>query len=207
MVKVKICGITNLEDAKNAAVAGCDALGFVFYKKSQRYVSPLQAAQIIKDLPDHAIPIGVFVDAKESFIKRIAKLCGLKMLQFHGRESAQFCQRFKGYKIIKAFRVKDKLDLKDISRYNVFAYLFDTYVPGKIGGTGKSLNWELVRHIHGLKRPVFLSGGLHAKNVEEAIRVARPDWVDASSTLETVPGKKDPRKVKKFIQAVKNRER
>jgi len=205
MVKVKICGITNLEDAKDAVGSGCDALGFVFYKKSPRYISPKKVTQIVRGLPRQVIKIGVFVNARESFVKRVVKLCGLKMLQFHGDESPQFVRRFSKYKVIKAFRVKDKLNLKDIYRYNVFAYLFDTYVPGKSGGTGKSLNWELVRHIDGLKRPVFLSGGLHAGNVEKAIEVAHPDWVDASSSLEIRPGKKDPRKVKRFIQAVKSR--
>lgn len=205
MVKTKICGITNLEDARDSCDAGCDALGFVFYKKSPRYITPEKARRIIKYLPEQVIKIGVFVNAREESIRRIARLCKLDMLQFHGNESPEFCARFKNYKIIKAFRIKDKVDLERISKYKVLAYLFDTLVKSKAGGTGKSFNWKLIRHVDHLKRPIFLSGGLSAENVREAIKVVRPDWVDVSSSVEIKPGKKDGAKVKKIIQAVKKR--
>lgn len=204
MVKVKICGITNLEDAVNSLNAGCDALGFVFYKKSQRYISPLKAKRIINLLPPLTLKIGVFVNAREKTIKRISKLCGLDALQFHGNESADFCGKFKGYKIIKAFRVKDRIGIKDISDYKTFAFLFDTFTKSKVGGTGRKFDWKLVRHLDGLHKPVFLSGGLNAKNVEEAIRWVRPDWVDVSSSVEVKPGNKDRKKVKEFIEAAKS---
>jgi len=207
MVKVKICGITNLEDALAAAYAGCDALGFIFYKKSPRYISPQKAAAIIKRLPSGLIKIGVFVDATDKFIERVAKLCGLDMLQFHGSETPVFCARFRGYRIIKAFKLKHGFNPADVLRYKTFAYLFDTYSPLKIGGTGKKFNWKLVRHINNLKRPVFLSGGLSAGNVQKSIKCVGPQWVDASSSLETSPGKKDHKKVKKFIETVKKAER
>jgi phosphoribosylanthranilate isomerase len=203
MIKVKICGITNLEDAKASVDAGCDALGFVFYKKSPRYITPQEAGSIIKHIPVNIIKIGVFADAKERTIREIAKLCCLNMLQFHGNESPEFCDRFKGYKIIKAFRVKDRIDLRDISRYKTFAYLFDTFVKSKIGGTGKEFNWALMKHVCGIKRPIFLSGGLNEKNVKEAIEKVRPHWIDVSSSVEIKPGKKDHQKIKKFIKAVK----
>ena len=203
MVKTKICGITNLDDALVATEAGCDALGFAFFKKSPRYILPEKAAEIIKQLPAHVIKIGVFVNARENFIKRVAKLCHLNMLQFHGTESAKFCGRFKNYKIIKAFRVKNKIRLEDILKYSPFAYLFDTYVKSKMGGTGKAFNWELIRHVDGLTRPVFLSGGLNAKNLRRAIETVHPDWVDASSSLEAAPGKKDHKKVREFIKVAK----
>ncbi len=203
MVKIKICGITNLEDALNSVKAGCNALGFVFYRKSPRYITPKKASQIVKHIPTHILKIGVFVDAKEKTIKRIAKLCNLDMLQFHGNESPEFCKKFKGYKIIKAFRIKDKIDPRKILKYKTFAYLFDTFVDSRPGGTGKNFNWKLVRHIDGLTRPVFLSGGLTAKNVRKAIEVVHPKWVDVSSSIEVSPGKKDYKKVKKFIEAVK----
>ena len=203
MVKVKICGITNLEDARVSADAGCDALGFVFYKKSPRYISPKRAGDIIKSLPPHIIKIGIFVNAQEQTIKRIAKKCSLNMLQFHGSESPEFCERFRGYKIIKAFRINGAIDIKTVSRYQTFAYLFDTFSKSKVGGTGKRFNWKLIRHIRNIKRPVFLSGGLNVKNVKEAIKSVRPDWVDVSSSVEIKLGKKDHKKVKKFIDTVK----
>lgn len=204
-VKVKICGITNLEDAKAALDSGADALGFVFYQKSPRYIAPQKARAIIKQLPQGAIKVGVFVNSQEKTIKDIAKLCGLGILQFHGNESWQFCAKFKGYKVIKAFRIKDKPDLRKISRYKTFAYLFDTFVKSQTGGTGKKFNWKLIKHaISNIKRPFFLSGGLTAENVKEAIKYLRPDWVDVSSSAEIRPGKKDRRKVKKFLKAAKN---
>lgn len=205
MVKTKICGITNLEDARNSCDAGCDALGFVFYKKSPRYIAPEKARRIIKRLPQQIIKIGVFVNAKEESIRRIAKLCGLNMLQFHGSESPEFCAKFKGYKIIKAFRIKGRLNLKNVLKYKVLAYLFDTFVKSKAGGTGKSFDWKLIRHVGRIKRPIFLSGGLNAANVRGAIKAVHPNWVDVSSSVEMRPGKKDRVKVKKIIQAVKKR--
>lgn len=205
MVKVKICGITNLEDAGGAAGSGCDALGFVFYKKSPRYISPERAGDIIRGLPPHIIKIGVFVNAREKTIRRIAKLCNLDMLQFHGDESPEFCERFRNYKIIKAFRIRHGIDIKNVSSYKTFAYLFDTFIRSKSGGTGKSFNWKLIRHIRDLKRPIFLSGGLTAKNVKLAIKTARPHWVDVSSSVEIKPGKKAHKKVKEFIKAAKGK--
>ncbi len=203
MVKIKICGITNLEDALNSANAGCDALGFVFYKKSQRYISPKDARSIIKKLPPSVLKIGVFVNAREKTIKRIARLCNLDMLQFHGHESADFCRRFKDYKVIKAFRVKDRIELKNVLDYKPFAYLFDTFTKTKVGGTGKRFDWKLVRHLDGLHKPVFLSGGINSENVEEAIKQVHPDWVDVSSSVEIRPGKKDGKKVRELIKSAK----
>lgn len=202
-IKVKICGITNLEDALLSVNGGSDALGFVFYKKSPRYIAPLKAKDIIKQLPPHILKIGIFVNAREKVIKHIAKMCGLDMLQFHGNESPEFCDRFSDYKIIKAFRIKDKVDYKNILRYKCVAFLFDTFVPSEIGGTGREFDWRLISHINHIKRPIFLSGGLHVKNVKKAIGMVQPDWVDVSSSVETIPGKKDHKKVKKFIETAK----
>jgi phosphoribosylanthranilate isomerase len=204
MVKVKICGITNLEDAKASIDAGCDALGFVFYKKSPRYIDWKKARDIISALPKSTIKVGIFVDSRQQAIKRIAKLCELDILQFHGKESPEFCGKFRGYKIIKAFRIQDKIDLERILKYKTFAYLFDTYVKNKAGGTGKKFNWKLLTTLSYIKRPVFLSGGLSARNVKEAVKVLNPPWVDVSSSVETAPGKKDHKKVKRFIKIAKN---
>jgi phosphoribosylanthranilate isomerase len=125
------------------------------------------------------------------------------MIQFHGNESPEFCKKFKGYKIIKAFRVKDKIELKNLLNYKTFSYLFDTFVKSKMGGTGKKFNWTLGRHLKGLRKLIFLSGGLNARNVTEAIKQVRPDWLDVSSSVEIRPGKKDYKKVKEFIEIVK----
>lgn len=207
MVKIKVCGITNLDDAMAAVDAGCNALGFVFYKKSPRYISPKKARDIIRHLPDKIIKIGVFVNEQPDVIKGIARLCNLDMLQFHGYESVDFCGKFKGYRIIKAFRVKDKVDLSEVLKYQTFAYLFDTFVRSKVGGTGRTFNWQLYKHLVKIKRPVFLSGGLNENNVREAIRMFKPEWVDVSTSVEISPGKKDRFKLKRFISSVKEAKR
>jgi len=203
MVKVKICGITNLGDALNSVKAGCNALGFVFYRKSPRYLTPEKASRIIKHIPAHILKIGVFVNAEEKTIKRIARLCNLDMLQFHGNESPKFCQKFKGYKIIKAFRVKDKIELKNLLNYKTFACLFDTFVKSKMGGTGRKFDWKRVRGLKSLRKPIFLSGGLTTNNVKKAMEVVQPEWVDVSSSVELKPGKKDYKKIKEFIEIVR----
>lgn len=198
-----------VKDAKNALDSGCDALGFVFYKKSPRYLNARKACDIIRNLPKRAVTIGVFANAKEKTIKNIAKSCGLDILQFHGDESWEFCRRFKGYRIIKAFKVKDKIDLPRILRYKTFAYLFDAFTKSKPGGTGKRFNWKLLGELDGLnrRRPVFLSGGLNENNVRQAIKTVRPDWVDVSSSVEITPGRKDLKKVKRFIEIAKKMRR
>lgn len=202
-MRVKICGITNSEDALVSIKNGADALGFVFYRKSPRYISPKKAREIVRLLPKPIIKIGVFVDSRQKTIKQIAKFCSLNMLQFHGAQTPEFCSRFTGYKVIKAFRVKDRINLKKVLRYKVFAYLFDTYIKSKPGGTGTKFNWELLRQTGNFKRPVFLSGGLNQNNCREAIRIVRPAWVDVSSSLEKKPGRKDHEKIKSFIQQVR----
>jgi len=203
MVKVKICGITNLEDALACLFNGADAIGFVFYKKSPRFISPLKARNISRILPKNILRVGVFVDGKESQVKKIAKVCKLDMLQFHGNESTEYCNKFKGYKIIKAFRIKAGADLDKIGSYKTFACLFDTFLKNKPGGTGKKFSWNLLRNMDKIDGKVFLSGDLTCSNVKEAIKKIGPDWVDVSSSLESRPGKKDHKKIKKFIEAVK----
>lgn len=203
MIKVKICGITNLDDALTVVDAGGDALGFVFYKNSPRYIGPQKAQSLIRNLPKKIRKVGVFVNAKEKEIRQIVKICRLDMLQFHGNESPEFCQKFHDYKVVKAFRTKDRVNLKDILKYRTFAYLFDSFAKSKFGGTGKNFNWGLLSNIENLKRPIFLSGGLNDKNVKAAIQILHPDWVDVSSSVEIKPGKKNRKKVQEFIEAVR----
>ncbi len=199
MVKVKLCGITNLEDALASFLYGADAIGFVFYKKSSRYISPQKAANISAILPKRILRVGVFVDEKAEKVKEAARACHLDMLQFHGNESPAYCRKFKGYKVIKAFRVDKRIAPDEVRRYKTYAYLFDTYSKSKPGGTGEKFNWKLLAQTAKMKRIVFLSGGLNSGNVQKAVKLLKPDWVDASSFLESKPGKKDHRKIKEFI--------
>lgn len=203
MVRVKICGITNLEDALASLFNGAGAIGFVFYKKSPRYILPLQARNISRILPKKIARVGVFVDEKVPAVKRVARLCGLDMLQFHGKESPEYCKEFKGYKVIKAFRIGRKEDLDYVSKYRTFAYLFDSFSKTAQGGTGNKFNWKILAQAVKIKPVIFISGGLTCKNVPKAIKLLMPDWVDVSSSLESEPGKKDHNKIKKFIQSVK----
>lgn len=202
MVKVKICGITNLEDALFSYFAGAGALGFVFYKKSPRYIHPRQAENISKILPKKILRVGVFVDEKMSTVRRIAREVRLDMLQFHGQESPAYCRKFKDYKVIKAFRIGKKEDLDKVLQYKTFAYLFDSFSNTSLGGTGKKFNWKILAQAVRMKPVVFISGGLTSGNVIKAVSLLKPDWVDVSSSLESSSGKKDYRKVKRFIQAL-----
>lgn len=202
-MKVKICGITNLEDALAALFCKADAIGFVFYDKSPRCISPQKAANISRILPKKIMRVGVFVNEDVAKVKKIAKFCGLDMLQFHGQESPDYCKKFKGYKVIKVFKINHKEDLEGISKYKTFAYLFDSFSRTKLGGTGKKFNWKILSLAVKMKPIVFLSGGLTCGNVKKAIKLLKPDWVDASSSLESRPGKKDHRKIKQFVQSVK----
>lgn len=204
MVKIKICGITNLEDALKIAKLKPDALGFVFYKQSPRYIKPKQAKKIIRQIPPSIKKVGIFVNEQANVIKNIAKSLKLDILQFHGNELPEFCKRFKNYKIIKSLRIKDKNSLKDLKRYHgLWAFLFDSYQKNLYGGTGKSFDWKILKGIRPYCKNIFLSGGLNAKNVKEAIKLIKPHWVDVSSSVEIGPGKKDIRKVKEFIKAVR----
>ena len=203
MVKVKVCGITNLEDALASFFSGADALGFVFYKKSPRYIRPHKAANISRILPEKIKRVGVFVNEKASAVIKIAKLCDLDMLQFHGQESPEYCKKFKDYKVIKAFRINRKENLEGISKYKTFAYLFDSFSKARFGGTGNKFNWKILAQAARIKPIVFVSGGLTVSNVKKAIKLLKPDWVDASSSLELSPGKKGHKEIAKFIQAAK----
>lgn len=203
MTKVKVCGITNLEDALSSLFSTADAIGFVFYKRSSRFIEPLKARNISRILPKDILRAGVFVDEKAAKVKKIARLCKLDILQFHGKESAPYCAKFKGYKVVKAFKVDKQLDISEALKYKTFGYLFDTFSRTKAGGTGKKFNWNLLRNMDKISGQVFLSGGLTSANVRRAINKLHPDWVDVSSSVESKPGKKSHKKVKQFIEAVK----
>lgn len=198
MIKVKICGITNLKDAMSAIDLGADALGFIF-AKSLRKISQNKATQIINKLPPYIAVVGVFVDEDERKVINIAKICKLDYVQLHGNESPEFCNRL-GLKVIKTIKIFDR----NIKKYKVNGFLVDTYDLNKKGGTGKLSDWNLANRIKKIGIPVILSGGLTPENVTKAIRKVKPYAVDVSSGVERYPGNKDYKKMKKFIGKVKS---
>ena len=199
MTRVKICGITNKDDALAAAKLGAWALGFIFYKQSPRYVSPFKAKKIIDELPPFVTPVGVFVNLKEGAVMDIAEFCGISTLQLHGDESPQYCRRLKKFKLIKAFRVKEDFNISGLGEYPVSAYLFDGHEKGVFGGTGKTFDWEVIKDKK-IPKPVILSGGLSPENVAGAVRGLSPYAVDVSSGVEKEPGKKDYGKMEIFLR-------
>ena len=202
--KIKICGITNLDDALLAAELGADALGFIFYPKSPRYVKVSDAADICNQLPPFVSRVGVFVDELEYEIEKALNECLLTALQFHGDEPPGFCVKFPA-KSIKAIRVRGEKSLRAAAEYDVDALLLDAYDAGAQGGTGKTIDWTLAaRAGEFVRKPVILSGGLKPENVAEAIRVVQPYAVDVASGVEREPGRKDEGKLRRFIEACKN---
>ncbi|MBW1740789.1 MAG: phosphoribosylanthranilate isomerase [Deltaproteobacteria bacterium] len=202
-VRIKICGITNTEDAVAAAEFGADAIGFVF-APSPRQISPEKAREIIEALPPLVLTVGVFVDEDPEVVASIAAFCHLDLLQFHGKESAAYCRRF-GQRVIKAVRVQNQDRLERCSEYSsvVDALLLDTYAPDRCGGTGLTFDWHLALEAKRYGR-IILAGGLNPDNVAAAIGVAKPYAVDASSGLEKKPGVKDHEKIARFIQTVRH---
>lgn len=201
-VRVKICGITRLEDALFAVNAGADALGFVFYDKSPRYVSAPDAATICNVLPPFVTRVGLFVNAPVDLVHSITQAVPLDLLQFHGDETPAYCAQF-GKTYIKAVRVAVDTDLlKYAADFDAACgLLLDAYVPGVAGGTGESFDWKLIPA--NMTRPLVLSGGLTPANVRDAVEQTRPWAVDVSSGVELSKGIKDPHKVAQFIANAK----
>ncbi len=202
MTWIKICGITNIEDALKVVELGADALGFVFYEKSPRKTTKEKAKEIISSLPKEVVKVGLFVDELEERVNEITSYCNFDILQFHGDETPDYCKKFP-QKIIKAFRIKDKESLVNIPKYEVDYYLLDAYSQVAPGGTGRTFNWELAIEAKKFERPIILSGGLNPENIIEAIEKVSPFGVDVSSGVESSPGKKDHKKLKEFITKVK----
>jgi len=200
MVKVKICGITNIEDALAAVDFGADALGFVFYHKSPRCVTPENAREIIAQLPPFISTVGVFVNETLEKTKEILKFSQIDILQLHGDEPPDACYIW--HRVIRALRVKDFADLKPLEICRVSAFLLDAYSAGSYGGTGQIFNWDIAVEAKRFGR-IILSGGLNPDNIEKAIRHVRPFAVDVSSGIEEEKGKKDLKKMKIFIERAK----
>ncbi len=202
MVRVKICGITHIDDALHAAESGADALGFVFYAKSPRHLTPEQARGIIATLPPFVTTVGLFVNEEPTRLRDISAYCGLDIVQLHGDEGPSACS-IPPRRVIKALRIKDAASLLGHADYQVSALLLDAWVAGSYGGTGEMFNWSLAADV-ARQRPVILAGGLTPENVAAAVRAVRPYAVDVSSGVEAAAGRKDPEKVAAFIKNAKN---
>ena len=209
MTVIKICGITNLDDALDAAKAGADSLGFNFYEMSPRYVTPGAVRDILRKVravSPEIMAVGVFVNEKAARANDIAVESGIDVLQLHGDENPNYISALKtslGLPIIKAFRVNDRFETAVLGDYQADAVLIDGFSESEYGGSGKRTDWDLAAKVAEAGHRLYLAGGLSAENVGDAIRTVRPYAIDACSLLESSKGKKDPRKVRQFIENAK----
>ena len=201
MIRVKICGITNAEDARVAVAAGADALGFIFVEGTPRFIAPETAAGIIAHLPPFVTPVGVFWDHAPGHVKAVAEQCGLAALQFHGDEPPEALADHR-LPVIKTIKVGAVVDLEAMSRYRAAAFLLDSPARWSEGEAREPIPWALAREAAG-RRPIILSAGLTPDNVADAARRVRPYGVDVNSGVEAHPGKKDPEKVRRFVMRAK----
>lgn len=205
MFRVKVCGITNLEDALLSAEAGADALGFNFWPRSKRYMEPDAAAAIIAQLPPSVTPVGVFVDEELDSIETVARRTGVRGVQLHGDESPETASALvaQGLPVLKAFRVGKGFRPESLQRYkNVAGFLLDADVQGEKGGTGRTFDWSQAKAARRYG-PILLAGGLTVENVSAAIRQAEPFGVDVCSGVEQAPGRKDHRQLREFVRLAK----
>ena len=203
MTVVKICGITNSEDALAAVAFGADALGFNFYNLSPRYITPQHAREIIEQLPEVMLTVGVFVNEELDAVRQIAGEAGLQALQLHGDESPEYCHELADYYVIKTFAVSDTFDVQTSREYDVEAVMLDTKHNTLRGGTGRVFDWSVAQQVAPRILKLFLAGGLSPENVENAIKTVRPYAVDACSALEDRPGKKNHERMRVFINTVR----
>jgi phosphoribosylanthranilate isomerase len=205
MTRVKICGNTNYENARLAVDLGADYLGFIFVPSSKRVITVEKAAEIIEKLADFKSLVGVFCNQSKKEVETIAEKLGLRTLQFHGEETALYCDSFmrKGFEVIKTFHVKDAMSLKRLAEYNVSAFLFDTYSHSEKGGSGIPFDWSVIEDKPYVHDKLFLAGGLNPQNVAQAIGKIRPFAVDVASGVESSPGVKDPELLRVFLEKAK----
>lgn len=202
MTRVKICGITNVEDALLAIEAGADALGFIFVEGTPRYVQPSRVEGILGRIPPFAVTVGVFANQPLHEVERLAKGLHLSVVQLHGDEDPEGCRTLT-IRFIKAIRMKETGSLEILPRYpEASAFLLDSFAEGRLGGTGHPFPWELAARAKAYG-PIILSGGLTPENVEEAVARVRPYGVDVSSGVEASPGRKDHKKLREFIERAK----
>ena len=204
ITRVKVCGITRWEDALCCLSLNVHAVGFNFYSKSPRYLSPAEAQGIIQRLPPLMASIGVFVnESNPAEVERIAHQTGLQGVQLHGEETPEYCRRLASIPVIKAFRLERGFSLDSLKEYAVSAILLDGFKPGEYGGTGMCCDWQAAAVIAQLY-PVILSGGLCPANVGQAIKMVKPWAVDVCSGVEFAPGRKDPQKLQAFLNSVRD---
>lgn len=203
MTLVKICGITNMDDAAAAVAAGADLLGFNFYKPSPRYITPQHAREIVKRLPNEVLKVGVFVNEELADVRTIMREAGLGAIQLHGDESPEYCSKFPGWLVIKTFAVTDTFDVHAAEAYDVDGIMLDTKHNHLRGGTGRVFDWSIARQAALTIPNLFLAGGLSPENVENAIKTVRPYAVDACSALEDTPGKKNHERMRVFVNMVR----
>ena len=195
-MKIKVCGITNLDDALLCERYGADAVGFIFYRNSKRYILPSEAARIAKQLSPFTMKVGVFVDEKEDYITKTFELVKLNAVQLHNNDAVIAENEF-SYPVIRAFRIKDEFDFNILNNFNDNYFLLDSYSQNELGGTGKSFNWSVIPEK--LKHKIILAGGVSSTNIDYIYQSIKPAAVDLSSSLEISPGKKDAEKVKDFF--------
>jgi phosphoribosylanthranilate isomerase len=204
-VKLKVCGVTSLEDARAAIDCGAEYVGFNFYVKSPRYIAPASARAIIERLPDGIISVGVFVnESRPEDVAEILRVSGARMAQLHGDESPDYCAGVGAERVIKALRIGDGFDARRVLDYPAAAILLDAFDSKLFGGTGKTTNWEIAREAARLTR-IFLAGGLSPDNVIEAIHAVEPFAVDVNSGVESAPGRKDASKLRALNYKMKQR--
>tara|TARA_B110000459_G_C16425698_1_gene409494 strand:- start:218 stop:844 length:627 start_codon:yes stop_codon:yes gene_type:complete len=206
LTRVKICGITRIEDALTAIRLGANAIGFIFWDKSARYIDPKEARKIVMALPPFVTVVGVYVNPSSEWVEETCSIAGLNLLQFHGDELPEFCSQFP-LPYIKAVRIRSGIDLLQYAtQYSSSnGLLLDSYVEGVPGGTGRTFEWSLIPE--NLSLPLILSGGLHPENVCAAIRKAKPWAVDVSSGVEITKGIKDADKIAAFMTGVRDGEK
>jgi len=205
MVKIKICGITNLDDALAAVEAGADMLGFNFYRPSPRFIEPTRARAIIEKLPAKTIAVGVFVNERDPrIVSGIADETGVSAIQLHGDESAEYCRELEGRYIIKVLRVDEHFRPEHATPYETNAIMLDAFDRQLRGGTGRVIDWSIAAQTRPLVSNLFLSGGLSPENVAGAIAAVGPFGVDACSCLESAPGRKDLERMRSFIAAARS---
>lgn len=204
MVLIKICGITNEEDARAAVRAGADSLGFNFYRRSPRFIEPEAARRIIEGLPQGVLTVGVFVNAgAPETVAGMADEAGVGAIQLHGDETPEYCRRLKGRYVIKALRAREGFAPEDAARFETEAILLDAFSREARGGTGEVVDWRLASAVRKLVPRLFLAGGLSVLNVAEAIESVHPYAVDACSRLERAPGLKDAARLRAFVAAAR----
>ncbi|MCL7489105.1 MAG: phosphoribosylanthranilate isomerase [Desulfobulbaceae bacterium] len=207
-IRIKVCGMTRLQDALFAVQCGVDALGFIFHRKSARYIDPEEARVIIEQLPPFVDVVGVFVDKEREEVEEIVRYCRLGYVQLHGDESPKYAERLLRFaspcEVIKAFRVGDHTTSEDFDPYvpHVKAFLLDTFDKELAGGTGQTFDWSIISRL-GLRKPCILAGGLDPENITAALQVVRPYGVDVNSGVEVAPGIKDHRQIREFVRAVR----